>query len=360
MNGKNLWLVMKKDLAGLSKERTIVLAILLQLFVAMFSSFLMVGLTSMYDPGALSRYSRVRYGIGYAGEVSPLEDLLGEDRQFRVYRMDLSQAVASLGERKLAAVIYVPDTDPDGQDPVKITLYTLQNDIQAAVVEVKLKEVLLRYEEDLREMRVERLDILPISLNFPENTRTSDFYEFIYGLLIPLLLFMPAIISAALIIDLITEEYQHHTLETLLSTPMMMTEVVWGKILACLILVPAQAGTWLILLTANRIPVQNIPQILIQVISFSLVLILIGAITALHYRERTSAQFIFSTAIVVLMLFVLAFPDNPLNLIALLATGVAGMEQWIILGAVLLLCLGLGVATHWFAKRAASLGLAET
>jgi ABC-type Na+ efflux pump permease subunit len=357
MKARNLALVMKKDLRGLSKERTIVLAILLQLFVAMFSSFLMVGLTSMYDPGALSQFSRVRYGIAYAGEVSPLEDLLREDRQFRVYRMDLSQAVAALGERKLAAVIYVPDTDPGGGDPVKITMYTLQNDIQAAVVEVKLKEVLLQYEKDLRALRIERLDILPVQVNFPADTRTSDFYEFIYGLLIPLLLFMPAIISAALIIDLITEEYQHHTLETLLSTPMTMTEVVWGKILACLILVPVQAGTWLVLLTANRIPIQNIPQILIQVISFSLVLILIGAITALYYRERTAAQFIFSTAIVVLMLFVLAFPDNPLNLIALLATGVAGMEQWIILGGVSLLCLGLGAATHWFAKRIASQGL---
>ena len=63
-----------------------------------------------------------------------------------------------------------------------------------------------------------------------------------YGLLIPLLVFMPAIIASALVIDLITEEYQHDTLETLISTPITFTEMVWGKVLACEVLVPIQAG----------------------------------------------------------------------------------------------------------------------
>jgi ABC-type Na+ efflux pump permease subunit len=56
--------------------------------------------------------------------------------------------------------------------------------------------------------------------------------------LIPLLVFMPAIIASALIIDLITDEYQHETLETLLSTPITFAEMVWGKVLACGLLVP--------------------------------------------------------------------------------------------------------------------------
>ncbi len=43
------------------------------------------------------------------------------------------------------------------QDPVKITLYTLQNDLQTAIVDVKLKDIFLKYEEDLREIREDRL-----------------------------------------------------------------------------------------------------------------------------------------------------------------------------------------------------------
>ncbi|HOT03268.1 MAG TPA: ABC transporter permease [Methanolinea sp.] len=351
MKARNVALVMKKDLRGLGRERTIVLAILLQLFVALFSSFLMVGLTSMYDPSSLARFSGVKYPVAYVGEPSDLDELLKKSGQFRVYPMDLSTAVAALGERKLSAVIHVPPTQKDADDPVKITLYSIQNDIQSTIVNVKLKDVFLDYEEELRRVRSERLDLIPVPLEFPESRSGPGFYEFIYGLLIPLLLFMPAVISAALIIDLITEEYQHHTLETLLSTPMTMAEVVWGKITACILIVPLQAGSWLLLLTLNRIPIAHIPQILAQVLSFSLVLVLIGALTALYYRERTAAQFIFSTAVVVLMLIVLAFPHNPLNLIALLATGSPVPKQWSILGGTLILCGLLGILTQLYSEK---------
>ena len=82
----------------------------------------------------------------------------------------------------------------------------------------------------------------------------------------------------------------------------------------------------------NGIAIQNAGLILVQVSVTSFILILLGALVALHYRERTAAQFIFSTALVVVMLFALALPDNPLNLLTRLAVGTAGMEQWIVLG----------------------------
>jgi len=350
MKSKHLSIIAKKEFRGLFNERTILLAVLLQLFIALFSSFLMVGLTSMYDPGSLSKYSNYRYNIGYAGNQSPLAVDLRLSGDFRVYPMDLSTAVTALQERKLAAVIYVPDTKGDAQEPVKITLYTLQNDLQSAIVDVKLKDVFLKYEQDLRDVRHSRLDVQPIPLQIP-TTPGGDFYEFVYGLLIPLLVFMPAIIASALVIDLITEEYQHETLETLISTPITFTEMVWGKVLACELLVPIQAGAWLILLMINRIAIQNAGLILIQVVVTSLILILLGTLTALHYRERTSAQFIFSTALVVVILLALAIPSNPLNLLTRLAVGTAGAEQWLVLGVTVAIVIVLGYATHKYAER---------
>lgn len=353
LKGKHLSIIAKKEFRGLINERTILLAVLLQLFIALFSSFLMVGLTSMYDPSSISRYSNYRYSIAYAGNESPLLSDLQASTNFRVYRMDLSTAVAALGERKLAAVIYVPDTLPDAQDPVKITLYTLQNDLQSAIVDVKLKDIFLQYEKNLREIRGGRLDIHPLPLQIPTSTGGGDFYEFVYGLLIPLLVFMPAIIASALVIDLITEEYQHETLETLISTPITFTEMIWGKVLACELLVPVQAGVWLLLLMLNRIAIENAAMILLQVVITSFILILLGTLTALHYRERTSAQFIFSTALVVVIMFSLTLTDNPLNLITRLAVGTAGVEQWLVLGATIIIILALGCITHLYAERIA-------
>lgn len=133
---------------------------------------------------------------------------------------------------------------------------------------------------------------------------------------------------------------------------MTFAETVWGKVLACTVLVPVQAGVWILLLSINRIPIQNPGLILLQVTLASLVLILLGALVALHYRERTAAQFVFSTALVVIMLFVLALPYNPLNLIARLAVGTAGIEQWLVLGAVSLAVLALGYGMQKYARTA--------
>jgi ABC-type Na+ efflux pump permease subunit len=351
MKARHLSIIAKKEFRGLFNERTILLAILLQLFIALFSSFLMVGLTSMYDPSSLSRYSRFRYNVAYAGNDSPVLDYLTTSRDFRVYEMNLSEGVAALKERKLSAVIWVPETLPDAKDPVKITLYTLQNDLQSAIVDVKLKDIFLKYETDLRKVRESRLHDEPIPLSIPKAAGGGDFYEFVYGLLIPLLVFMPAIIASALVIDLLTEEYQHETLETLISTPVTFTEMVWGKVLACELMVPVQAGAWILLLLINGIAIENAGLILLQVSVTSFILILLGTLTALHYRERTAAQFIFSTALVIVMLLALALPDNPLNLLTRLAIGTAGMEQWVVLGGTCLIILVLGTVTHLYAER---------
>ena len=102
----------------------------------------------------------------------------------------------------------------------------------------------------------------------------------------------------------------------------------------------------------NGIAIQNPVLILLQVaVTSLLILILLGALTALHYRERTAAQFIFSTALVVVILFALALPDNPLNLLTRLAVGTAGAEQWIVLGAVSLAVLVLGYTIQKYAGK---------
>ncbi|TAJ43452.1 ABC transporter permease [Methanofollis fontis] len=326
MNARHILTIARKELRGIRNERTIVLAILLQVFIAMFSSFLVVGLTTLYDPSSLGGLAG-GYAVGYAGADSPLDGLL-EEKGFSVHHMDLSDAVASLSERKLAAAVWVPDTPPDAAEPVKITLYTVKNDISASVTGTRIREALETYEGMLRDTRSDRLDVLPIEVAIPSGSGGQGFFIFIYGLLVPLLLFMPAIISASLIIDFITEEYSARTLETLLSTPLTFSEILWGKVFAAWVLVPVQAGAWLILLAINGITIANVVPVLLHVAVASLALILIGAIAALHYRERTSAQFIYSTALVAVLLVVLSVPGNPVNLVVLLAAGTAVPAGW--------------------------------
>lgn len=351
MNTRNIGLVAKKELRGLSSEKTIIFAILLQVFIAMFSSFLMVGLTAMYDPEAIEGYSTIAYGVGYAGADSALIDEFEKRDDLILHRMDLSQALAALRDRKVSAVVYVPDTLPDAEEPIMVTLYLIQNDLQSSVINVKIKEVLQGYEKELREVRADRMTAFPVELNFPDSGGGENFFEFVYGLLIPLLVLLPAIVSAALIIDLITEEYQRQTLETLMSTPVTFAEMVWGKVAACEVLVPIQAGAWLLLLGFNGIAVDNAAAILLHASVGGFFLILLGALVALHYRERTSAQFIFSTALVVVFLLVMAVPYNPLNLMVRLAVDTVGPVHWLILALVAGATALLGWAVTAYARR---------
>ncbi|MCP1662193.1 MAG: ABC transporter permease [Methanocalculus sp. MSAO_Arc1] len=338
MKQRHVAVVAKKELAGIYREKTIVFAILLQLFIALFSSFLMVGLTTMYDPDALAGVRGFQYGVGYVGlEEGDLYSIIDDRRDLAVYQMDLNTAIAALKERQLSAVLWVSASPPDGEGPVLLTLYTLQNDMQAAIVEVKMKEVFLEYEAMLREIRSDRLTMEPIRLTFPEGAGTSNYFEFVFGLLIPLLIFMPAIISAALVIDLICEEYQSGTLETLLSTTVTYTEMLWGKIMTCILIVPIQSAAWLALLAANGIVVDAPFAMLLHVIAGSFVLILIGAFCALHYRERTSAQFIFSTAVVVVIITAMSVPYNPLNILVRLGVGTMGSIHWLVLAGMIAL-----------------------
>jgi len=50
------------------------------------------------------------------------------------------------------------------------------------------------------------------------------------------------------------------------------------------------------------------------------------------------------------MLFALALPDNPLNLLTRLAVGTAGMEQWVVLGITVAIIIGLGLLMHVYAE----------
>jgi len=342
-----LFAVTKKELRAIRAEKTIILAILLQIFIAMFSSFLMVGLSAMYNPDMYKGISGIQYAVGYVdaglyyesdlSEVysdlyaegfeldfslsnQRLYALLEQDREFVPYYMDLETALASLQERKLAAVLYVPEPDPTGTSALFLTLYTINNDLQSTVIEAKMQELFMQYERELRELKSDRLDSVPLPLGFGRG-QGGDFYEFLYLLLIPLLLFMPAIISAGLVIDLMTEEFSYKTLDILKTTPLAMTEAMWGKIVACILIIPIQSAAWLILLALNQIFVAHPLLLLTHVTLISSILIVIAAFLGLYYKDRSSAQLVFSALTVVLLMLVLTVPYNPIHLAGMLAAG---------------------------------------
>lgn len=327
MNRRAVRIIAKKEMSGLVSEKTILLAVLLQVFIAVFSSFLIVGLAALYNPDSVSGLSGVSFRVGYSGPDTPLAAIIEEREDFELFRTDETGALSALAAREAAAVVSVPDTAPEDEKPVMVTVYLIEDDLLNILVGPKLKSALLAYEEELRSDRAYRLEERPISLVLPE-PEGAGMFEFVYGLLIPLLLFLPAVISSAMVIDLITEEHHQQTIEVLMAAPLTYTDVVFGKALAAVVLVPVQAAAWIGLLMLNGIAVGSPAEIMLLVSVSGVVLVLAGVLTAVLFPERTTAQAAYSGVLVVLILLVLAVPGNPVNQVALLAAGSAAQSSW--------------------------------
>ena len=74
-------------------------------------------------------------------------------------------------------------------------------------------------------------------------------------LLIPLLVFLPVVLSGALCADSLTEEVQRGTIGTLLSTPATPGDVIEGKLLANVAVTPILSVAWFGLLALNGLTV---------------------------------------------------------------------------------------------------------
>ena len=258
--------VSKRDLSALSREKTIVLALLIQLFVAAFSSFLVVGLTSLYAPGSVEGGEVSVAVVGDASDeflaaATEVEGLAASEYD------SLDTATGAFEVDRVQAVVEV--RNEDGR--LRVTATAPASSLRKTVVVVRLRgalEVLERTERVERSANTERT-LVPV----PPEVDASPYLGFSYTVLVPLLLFLPVFISGSVAVDSITEEVERGTLELLRVSPLSLAEIVEGKGLAAAVLAPAQALLWVTLLSANGIPVSNVPSLVVFVAALSVLVV---------------------------------------------------------------------------------------
>ena len=59
--------VVKKEIGSVIRDSTIIISILIQLFIASFSSALLLGMLSLYDADTIIQFSGSSIKIGYVG-----------------------------------------------------------------------------------------------------------------------------------------------------------------------------------------------------------------------------------------------------------------------------------------------------
>ena len=340
--------IARRELASLKSEKTIVLALLIQLFVAAFSSFLVVGLVSMYDPGSSQGVTVDAAVVG--DDAEDLSDVLsGEDGVAPRTYDSRSRAETAFRNGRIDAILITREVAGDpGGDAIQVQAIVAEGSIRTTVTVVQLRGALNAYERAERLDRLRYLDRRPLSL--PERIAASPYFGFTYTILIPLLMFLPVFISGSIAVDSMTEEIQRGTLELLRVAPLRTWDIVDAKLIATATLAPIQAGAWLLLLGMNGIAVAQPLAIVAVVVGLSLAVVVVGLALSLLAPDRQQAQFLYSTGVLAVVALTTLLPEHPANTIARLAIGSAGPRTWVAvlgylaIGAGAYLVMRLGVA----------------
>jgi len=234
----NRLVIARRELRSLREEKTIVLAIAIQVFIAAFSSFLVVGLVAMYDPSSVPGQGTT---VGVTGNASQeLADAVNSQDLEAVEYVeypDYDSAIAAFRRGETDALLQ-GEIAPNGV--LQVVAVAPESSLRTTRTVVQLRDVLQKLEETERTQRTTQLRNQPLPL--PGEKGSSPFFNFTYTVLIPLLIFLPVFISGSITSDSITEEYERGTLDLLRVTPTSDRAIIEGKMAAYFAIAPIQAA----------------------------------------------------------------------------------------------------------------------
>jgi ABC-2 type transport system permease protein len=307
--------IARRELSALSREKTIVLALLIQLVIAGFSSFLVVGLTSLYDPGGVQG-DGITVGISGDAEEALVETAQQSD-DIEAERYDsFGAALSAFDEGEVDAVVTGrPDPGEQGTR-IQVQAIAPAEDLRTTLIVVSLRSYLSEVEERERVARGDNLEFSPLEVPPEEG---SSFFGFTYTILLPLLLFLPPFLSGSIAVDSVTEELERGTMELLRVTPVSLVEIIDGKAGAMMLLAPLQALLWVGLLQFNGFAVGNVIALVAFVTGITAVTVAIGVGLALLTGARRQAQLLYSVLVLALFGIAVVAPEHPAATVALLA-----------------------------------------
>lgn len=312
--------VIKKEIGSVLRDRTIIISILIQLFIASFSSGLLLGMLSLYDADTIMRFSGEGIRIGVVGDGNaPLASLLTE-RGLSV------QAFPTLTEAQSAfyggEVLALVDAPQDTNGLIEVKLYLPDSDTISSLIRMVIQEPLKQYENYLRAER-------GIEVRYADlNGRPATSFEFIYSVLIPMLMFFPAFVAGSMSIDMITEEVENKTLQTLLSAPLTVSGMIGAKIVSAVTIAIVQCSAWLALLDLNGINIQNKAWILFLALVVAGITSTSASITAAFLQDRERSQFIYSLLLLAGVSISTMLDLSPITTMSRLAVGDAYTSGW--------------------------------
>lgn len=319
--------IMRKELRSVARDRTILIAVILQLFIASFSSALLVGMLSLYDPDSMGIYGSLNLSVGMVGtQVEPLAQYLKDRGVTTILYPDLTTARTAFYERQISAILLIPENDTSQAGGTKsLKMYLPQSETTSSLILMVLQEPLKRYENMIREQQGIHLRYTDLQGSPPTT------FEFIYSIILPVLMFFPAFVAGSMVVDSLSEEVENNTLETLLSAPLSINRIATGKIAAALLLAAVQSAAWIVLLELNHIVVNHTILVLLLSTIVAGITTVCGAFIAVTFHDRERSQFVYSLFLLLAASTSYLVDLSPIQKISRLAIGDYYTSAWDVL-----------------------------
>ncbi|HKY52730.1 MAG TPA: ABC transporter permease [Anaerolineales bacterium] len=314
------WAVVKRELWTVMRDRTISIAVLIQFFIASFSSGLFLGMLQLYDVDTILRYSggAIRIGLVNATD-NQLANFVKKHGITVVPFETLEEAETGFHSGEVVAIIDVPR---EADSITEIRIYMPESNTISSIVRMVIQEPLKEYENFLRIQK--GVDIRYTDLQ----GEPSISFEFVYSVLLPLLMFFPAFVAGSLAIDALTEEFEKNTMETLLSAPLTVTGMIDAKVSSVVILAVAQCGIWLGLLKLNGIVIQNAIWVFLLALIISGITSISAALGAVLLQDRERSQFIYALMLLTAIAVSTLLNASPITTLSRLAIGDYYTNGW--------------------------------
>lgn len=309
--------IFKRELKAVTRERTILIAILIQLFIASFSSAILFGLMSLYDPEAVGLGARIRLRVGIVGDLyDPLVEFLRQSYVQVTPFNTPEEASEAFREGRIEAAFLIPQQSvEEGENIKNIKLFLPESETFYTLILMVLRDPLKQYEGYLREQNGVRLKFTDIE------GQPSTLHEFRYGVILPLLMFFPAFVTGSMVIDSISEELASHTLDALWAAPVSLNLIVGAKIAAPVVLAGGQCILWVMLLHINGIAIRNPALVLLMATVSASIIGVFSTFIALYFKDRERSQFTYSLFFLFSTSAGYILDISPITVITRLATG---------------------------------------
>ncbi len=310
---REFFILLLKELKSIKKEKTIMLAIVIQFFIASFSSVILIGIMSFYDPASIGDNAHVTIKVGVVGDTDSAMVGYLEDRNLIVTPfVELDNAEEAFQTGEVDTIISIPEYE---LGTVDMTLVLPEAEAAKTLILMILNEPLKRYENYIREAN-------GVNINYDDiEGRPYTTREFLYSVIIPILMLFPGFIAGSIVIDTMSEEMENKTLDTLWSAPISLNQIFGSKISAAILTAIAQCILWTILLRFNNFSVENVGLVLSLALIIAACISFGAAIVALYFKDRERAQFVFSIVLLVVGGLSYLFNPSPFDLITRLAAG---------------------------------------